>query len=106
RGFEESASDFGPVIGGSDCQCFLSLEVMEERTLGDAGASAQLVDGARGVTLLTDQRKGCIQEFLTSRPFRKGRRDVVCHGLIVPTSRYVVNATSASGWVGSSISTA
>ena len=91
-GRKQRAGDPRPVVRRRDAKLFLAFEMVEERALGDARRSAQLVNRGGRIALGADQGQGCIQQLLPCILSGGGfRHDVLPVNLHIPTGRYVVN---------------
>src|SRR5579859_5609362 len=75
-----------------DCERVLAAEMVEKRALGHTGADAELIDGGRGVALLTDDGEGRIEK-LAARTPRRSLGILRTHVSSIPTGRSVVKIT-------------
>ena len=91
RRFKKGARYIGPVVCRGDGQRVFTLEMMKECTLGHASLSAERIYRGRRIAFLTNQRKGSIQQLLSSPCLSRNWRGFSRHEQNIPTGWYVVN---------------
>jgi len=93
RGRKEVPGGLGPMFGCCDGEGFFRLEVVKERTLGDARSRAQRVDRGPRKPLSTDHVQRSVEQLPSSRTPWRPRR----HPWNIPTGRYVCNRRKVGG---------